>query len=179
MNKKALSQEVNVSKNIFLLFIFSITTYITYFNVVAVSIKEYKKTGEELKKYSLVVNKAQNTYDITHNHLVKFKKQNKKILKASINEYTALEIGKYLQANFLTFDIKSNKESTLKSEFRFIELDISVITDSVSNFYRFMEQINSSRNIIKLSFPLKFNSKGKSIDIRFKLKIYTFNRFTL
>jgi hypothetical protein len=37
--------------------------------------------------------------------------------------------------------------------------------------------MNSSYNIIKVAFPVELVSQGDNIEIRFKLKIYTFRGF--
>ena len=90
-----------------------------------------------------------------------------------------MEVGKYLQSNFANFDIQDTQESVAKDNFKFVELDIKTTTKSIVNFYRFMQQMNSSQNIIKVAFPVKLKSQGDNIEIRFKLKIYTFRGFEI
>ena len=173
------STDVSIGKNIFLFILFSLAIFYLYFNVVVSSIDEYKAVGDKIKKYDKVLMKTQQDFDYYYKNLNVLKSSNRRILKATINEYTALEIGKYLQSNFSTFDIRNTAQSQIEDKYKFISLDIKVKTASINNFYRFMQQINSSNNIIKIAFPVELKSTGKTIDIRFKLKVYTFKRFLL
>jgi cell division protein FtsL len=176
MAKKSLPT-VSIGKNIFFLIIFIIIVFVLYFNVVVISIEKYKEVGNEIKKYNKIVVKTKKEHDYYENRLRALKSANRKILRATLNEYTALEVGKYLQSNFVNFDIQDTQESITKSNFKFVELDIKTTTKSIINFYRFLQQMNSSYNIIKVAFPVELVSQGDNIEIRFKLKIYTFRGF--
>ena len=172
-------QEVSILKNVLFLIIFIGLILVMYFNVIMVSINEYKDMGENIKRHNRIVKKAQKEHDYHNNILSTLKSSNRKLLKATINQYTAFEVGKYLGSNFSYFDIQNTTEATLEDNFKYIELDIKVTTKSIKNFYRFMQQINSSSNIIKVDFPLQLKAVNKNIEIRFKLKIYTFKRLEL
>lgn len=170
-------QTVSIGKNVVFLLIFMAVILILYFKVVSVSIDEYKAIGTDIKRYNKILIKTKKEHDYYEARLRLLKSANRKILRASISEYTALEIGKHLQSNFVNFDIQDTQEAISKNNFKFVELDIKTTTKSIVNFYRFLQQMNSSQNVIKVSFPVKLQSQGDSIEIRFKLKIYTFRGF--
>jgi len=178
MAQKSLST-VSIGKNVFFLFTFLFIIFLIYFKVIVVSINEYIEIGKKIKQYNKVVAKTKKEYDYYDNRLRALKSANRRMLRATISQYTALEVGKYLQSNFVTFDIQDTQESVAKDNFRFVELDIKTKTKSIINFYRFLEQMNSSQNIIKVAFPVHLESLGDNIEIRFRLKIYTFRRFEI
>lgn len=168
---------VSIGKNVLFLFVFMFTILIIYFKVILVSMEEYKEIGGEIKGYNKILVKTKKEHDYYDNRLRLIKSANRKILRATISEYTALEIGKHLQSNFANFDIQDTQESVAKDNFKFVELNIKTTTKSIINFYRFLQQMNSSQNIIKIAFPVQLKSQGDNIEIRFKLKIYTFRGF--
>ncbi len=176
MAKKSLAT-VSIGKNVVYLLIFIAVIVSSYFKIVMVSIEKYTEIGKEIKQYNRTVRKTKKEHDYYENRLRSLKSTNRRMLRATINQYTALEVGKYLQSNFATFDIQDTQESIAKDNFRAVELDIKTTTKSIVNFYRFLEQMNSSHNIIKVAFPVHLKSQGEKIEIRFKLKIYTFKKF--
>ena len=178
MAKQSLST-VSIGKNVFFLVVFLVVIFIIYFKVIVPSIDVYSEVGREIKKYNKVVMKTKKEHDYYEDRLRALKSANRRMLRATINQYTALEVGKYLQSNFVTFDIQDTQESVTTDKFRFVELDIKTTTKSINNFYRFLQQMNSSQNIIKVAFPVHLKSQGDNIEIRFRLKIYTFRSFDI
>ncbi len=136
--------------------------------------KEYRMERIAMKKELQIKKKYQAWYDETYANLQALRSENKSIIQAYENEFNTKRFIKenknYFESLKITPKIFVDDNS---SEFSIYEVNATSKIDSPQSFYNFIEQLNKSDWIVKVTFPIHFEREGNLIRSSFKMRVYS------
>jgi hypothetical protein len=164
-------KRVNLIRNTYWFIIYLSLTLGFFFGFITDSIKDYKM--EKLDQFEAIENykNVEANYNAVKKDLNELNSQNRNILLALKNGFSNSNLLKELRPYFDNIKIMNSSKST-KDEYIIYDYHISATLTDPSKFYNFASIVNKSENIIKITYPITFNSSSKGIEVSFKVLVY-------
>ncbi len=134
--------------------------------------KEYRSLRLESKKEFQKLELAQNKFDITRDRLKDLQKQNNHTISAFHTHFNPDQFERIYKKEFT--DLYLTEVTTFDSNgtFKVYEVNATSKITSPQSFYTFLENINKSKWIIGVNFPIHFERDGEKIRSSFTMRVH-------
>jgi len=163
---------IDVVKNalFFALYIF-ITLFIIAF-ILSPSIKIFKK---EKTNYYITKNEfdnVNNQYNTLLKEINELKEKNRIVLLKLRRDFNIKSFKTFAKEYMQIIKIEKLKTKTYKDKFLVIPFLITAKIPSPENFYKFIDNVKNFKNIIRVYFPIDFETSNEEINLTFKIEVY-------
>jgi len=134
--------------------------------------KEYRKTRLQLHKENKDLRAFEDFHEQTYQHLKKLQSQNKQVIIAFDNSFSAQKFTKLYATYFSSLQI--SPQTKIKDDGVFTTYEVNTTSEirSPKSFYDFLDALNKSDWIIGVDFPINFKRDGEMIHSSFTMKVY-------
>ncbi|MDD2367764.1 MAG: hypothetical protein PHQ90_00595 [Sulfuricurvum sp.] len=134
--------------------------------------KEYRSLRLESKKEFQQLELAQNKYDNIESRLKEIETQNAKTITAFNTHFNPDQFERLYKKEFS--DLYLTEVTTFDSNgtFKVYEVNATSKITSPQSFYTFLENINKSKWIIGVNFPIHFERDGDKIRSSFTMRVH-------
>ena len=134
--------------------------------------KEYRSLRLENKKEDQQLELAQNKFDNTESRLKEIETQNAKTITAFNTHFNPDQFERLYKKEFS--DLFLTEVTTFDSNGTFREYEVNATSKITSpqSFYTFLENINKSKWIIGVNFPIHFERDGDKIRSSFTMRVH-------
>ncbi|HZF71285.1 hypothetical protein [Sulfuricurvum sp.] len=134
--------------------------------------KEYRSLRLESKKEFQQLELAQNKFDNTESRLKEIELQNAKTITAFNTHFNPDQFERLYKKEFS--DLYLTEVTTFDSNgtFKVYEVNATSKITSPQSFYTFLENINKSKWIIGVNFPIHFERDGDKIRSSFTMRVH-------
>ncbi|MDD2949301.1 MAG: hypothetical protein PHU29_00795 [Sulfuricurvum sp.] len=134
--------------------------------------KEYRSLRLESKKEFQQLELAQNKYDNIESRLKEIEMQNAKTITAFNTHFNPDQFERLYKKEFS--DLYLTEVTTFDSNgtFKVYEVNATSKITSPQSFYTFLENINKSKWIIGVNFPIHFERDGDKIRSSFTMRVH-------
>jgi len=142
-----------------MLFLVIITIFLLFYIIPVM--KKYKTNETVLKKYEALYKKDKKELKYLEKKKKILKEKYKKTLTKYAQNFDQKDFINYLNLSFKNFKVeKIKKEKEQKYE-------VKGELDTIYDFTKLIEKINSYKNIVKINFPITISKKEKSYKVVF------------
>ena len=163
---------IDIVKNFLLFFLFFIIFMILLVFLVAPTIKKFKEVKHDYYSTKIKADKIQNKLDKLTLQYKKLYKANHKIIldfKMNFNkESFKIFSSKYMKIT----NIEDKNSSIYEKEFIEKFYIISATLNSPTSFYKFINDIKKTNNVLKVYYPVVFKAKNGDIKLLYKLESF-------
>ncbi len=138
--------------------------------------QEYRAQRVQLQKESRELRKYQNFSDETQERLKELQSENRSVIIAFENVFSAQRFEKKHRNYFTSFNVAKQSSQTNEGEFIVYEVNTTSQISSPKGFYDFLDAVNKSDWIIGVNFPINFKRDGELIKSSFTMKVYSQNQ---
>lgn len=155
-------------------FVFAIGLIVFATNFLIPKGKEFRANKIVLKKERLKLQRYQEFHDKVLKTYNDEKSKNRKIIQAIKNKFERDVFLQHHKRYFISLDITKPKKDNNSSHQWYEVYNVDAISDMKSpvNFYKFIDSLNRSENIIAIEFPINFIREDDKIKSSFKIKIF-------
>jgi hypothetical protein len=134
--------------------------------------KEYRSLRLESKKEFQQLELAQNKFDNTENRLKEIQTQNAKTITAFNTHFNPDQFERLYKKEFSDLFLTEVTTFDSNGTFRVYEVNATSKITSPQSFYTFLENINKSKWIIGVNFPIHFERDGDKIRSSFTMRVH-------
>ena len=158
----------------FLIFIlvFLILILLSLLIFIIPNIKSYKSSSRDLKLYKQKSMNLSLKEDELKKQIDDLKSQNAPIIKRLKNSFDLEDFKKFVSEKSALQDLKLVKIDNDNQSFDEYNLSAKTAHRSPKEFYKFLDSLNSYKNIIKINFPIKMTSQNDRIDLNFHIQVF-------
>ncbi len=172
----AKSEMNSTMKFLIYILLFLIFTLFLLLVFIIPSIKEYKHKKAEYEMF-----RVQNENLILKEESIKVKlkeskEKNSEILSSFEDDFNSSDFVKFSSSYFKDIDIiaedKDENKGSKNIRFKNYRFKALLKDNTPSNFYDFIDDLKSYKNIIKINFPIELVIKKSGMQIKFELSVY-------
>ncbi len=161
--------EIGFIKIFLLFFIFAAISLALVFVLIIPSLSDYKRVNLHLSKQESLNQSLKKDIKIKKDKLQKLiNKDNRADLLKSNFHIDKLKA--YMDKFFK--ETKFSKIKITNKKFTSYEFSVETRANTPGNFYNFLDQLSSYKNIIKIDYPVLMQAQKDGIKINFNVKIY-------
>ncbi len=136
------------------------------------SAREYKKTKTSYLRQELATRQTEQILSQKEQHLQKIIKGNSKLLDALSARFDREDFIAYADKFFKNVKLSKAKNQKALDGYTIYELNVTSSLKTPSNFYNFLDGLESYKNVVKVGYPITMQAHGTNIKASFSLKVY-------
>jgi hypothetical protein len=163
---------INIVKNFLLFLLFFIIFMILLIFLVTPTIKKFKETKKE---YYIEKIKSEKIKDRLDKLTIEYKdlyKKNYNIIVAFKMDFNKESFKIFSSKYMKVTNIADKNSSIYKKRFRKKSYIVSAVLNTPTSFYKFIDDILNTNNVLKVYYPVVFKAKNGDIKLLYKLESF-------
>lgn len=163
---------IDIVKNFLLFLLFFIIFMFLLIFLIAPTIKKFKEIKKDYYTTKIKADKIQNKLDKLTIQYKELYKKNHKIILAFKMDFNKESFKIFSSKYIKIIDIKDKNSSIYEKEFIKKSYIVSGTLNSPTSFYKFINSIKNTNNVLKVYYPVAFKAKNGNIHLLYKLESF-------
>ncbi len=165
---------IDVIKNALFFALFIIISLFFIATLISPAIKQFQATKKEYfsNKYSLQQTKI--TYNIKLEEVNNLIKKDKRILNILKRDFNKKSFSHFASKYMQIVSIEKKDSLIYKKDFLKTTYIIKAYINSPTNFYKFIDNLNNYKYLLKVYFPIEFIKENNKIKLKLKIEHFKF-----
>jgi hypothetical protein len=163
---------IDIVKNFLLFFLFFTIFMLLLIFLIAPTIKKFKNTKKEYYLTKIKAEKIQNKLDKLTIQYKELYKKNHKIILAFKMDFNKESFKIFSSKYMKIINIQDKNSSIYEKKFMKKSYIVSATLNSPASFYKFINDIHNTNNVLKVYYPVVFKAKNGDIKLLYKIESF-------
>jgi hypothetical protein len=163
---------IDIVKNFLLFLLFFIIFMFLLVFLIAPTIKKFKEIKKDYYTTKIKADEIQNKLDKLTIQYKELYKKNHKIILAFKMDFNKESFKIFSSKYMKIINIQDKNSSIYEKEFTKKSYIISATLNSPTSFYKFINDIKNTNNVLKVYYPIVFKAKNGDLKLLYKLESF-------